>query len=99
VFAIIQDSGRQFKVKQGDVILVDRKGMEHGSGIHFDRVLFVDGKIGDPCVEGAKVIGEVMEEVAGKKVHVYKFKRRKKYRRHTGHRQRYTKVEIKSIEA
>lgn len=99
MFAIIQDSGRQFKVNQGDVILVDRKPLSDGSEIRFDRVLYVDGKIGGPYVDGAKVTGVVKGEIKGDKLHVYKFKRRKKYRRHTGHRQAYTQVEIKAIEA
>ena len=66
---------------------------------HFDRVLFVDGKAGTPYVEGAKVTGLVQGPASGEKIYVQKFKRRKNYRRRTGHRQSYTKVEIKSIDA
>lgn len=99
MYAIIKDSGRQYKVKEGDVILVDRKNLAGGSEVQFDRVLFVDGRVGTPYVDGAKVLGVTREEVLGNKVHVRKFKRRKKYRRHIGHRQRFTPVEIKTIEA
>ena len=99
MFAIIQDSGTQFKVNAGDVILVDRTGLEAGSEIEFNKVLFADGKIGTPFVDGASVKGVVKGEVKGDKVYVQKFKRRKKYRRRTGHRQHYTEVEIKAIDA
>jgi large subunit ribosomal protein L21 len=99
VFAIIKDSGRQYKVNQGDKILVDLKGLSEGSEILFDKVLMVDEKVGTPLVEGAKVLGVVKGEVKGEKIHVHKFKRRKKYRRHIGHRQAFTQVEITSIEA
>jgi large subunit ribosomal protein L21 len=98
VYAIIQESGKQYKIEQGDVILVDKKNLEQGNEINFDRVLYVDGKIGTPYVEGAKVVGVVKENVLGEKIRVQKFKRRKGYRRVIGHRQRYTKVEIKTIE-
>lgn len=98
MFAIFQDSGQQFKVKQGDVILVDLKGLDEGSEISFDKVLFVNDKVGTPYVDGAKVTGVVKEDVAGKKIRVQKFKRRKGYRRVNGHRQHYTQVEIKAIE-
>ncbi len=99
VFAIFQDSGQQFKVKEGDSVLIDWKQAAEGSEISFDRVLLVDGKIGEPFVEGAKVVGLVKGKELGKKIRVQKFKRRKKYRRLIGHRQKYTRIEIKSIEA
>ena len=99
MFAIIQDSGQQFKVQQGDTILIDHKSVSQGDEILFDRVLFVDGRIGAPYVEGAKVTGVVKGQELAKKIYVQKFKRRKKYRRRTGHRQRYIRIEIKSIDA
>lgn len=98
MYAIIKESGRQYRIQQGDVILVDRKGASEGSEIQFDRILFVDGKVGLPYVDGAKVTGVVKGEVLGKKLYIQKFKRRKKYRRRVGHRQQFTKIEIKSIE-
>lgn len=99
MFAIIQDSGQQFKVQQGDTILIDHKRFSQGDEILFERVLFVDGRIGSPYVEGAKVTGVVKCHELAKKIYVQKFKRRKKYRRRTGHRQRYLRIEIKSIDA
>ena len=99
VFAIIQDKGRQYKVKQGDIIEMDRKNLAEGSTINFDNILFVDGKIGEPYVAGAKVTGVIKGEWLGKKLYIQKFKRRKNYRRRTGHRQRYTRVEITAIES
>lgn len=98
MFAIIEDSGGQFKVASGDVILIDRQGLDKGSEIQFDRVLFVDGKTGTPYVDGAKVTAKVKGPAQGDKIYVQKFKRRKKYRRRFGHRQAYTEVEIKSID-
>ena len=98
MYAIIQHSGRQFKVKQGDVILLDRTETSPGEEIRFDKVLFLDGKVGAPFVDGAQVTGRVKGMALGRKIYVQKFKRRKKYRRRTGHRQQYTKVEITSIE-
>jgi large subunit ribosomal protein L21 len=98
VYAIIKESGKQFKIQQGDEILVDKKELEAGHEIRFDRVLYVDGKIGTPYVEGAEVVGVVKGNVLGEKIRIQKFKRRKGYRRVIGHRQRFTKVEIKAIE-
>ena len=99
MYAIIKESGRQYKIQQGDVILVDSRELPEGSEIQFDKILFVDGKVGAPYVEGAKVTGVVKGNVLGEKIYVQKFKRRKNYRRRVGHRQRFTEVEIRSIEA
>ena len=78
--------------------LMDR---EPGSKITFDEVfLTVDGdkiKTGQPTVKGAEVLGEIVQHVKGEKIYVFKFKRRKNYRRKTGHRQRYTDVKITSL--
>jgi len=97
VVAIISDSGRQFMVRKGDSILVDRKKMQDGDEIKFGDVLSVEGKVGSPFVEGASVTGVVKGEVKGPKIYVQKFKRRKDYRRRFGHRQKYTRVEITDI--
>jgi large subunit ribosomal protein L21 len=98
VYAIIEEGSGQFKVQPGDVILIDRLGLEQGSDIQFDRVLFVDGQIGTPYVDGASVKGKIKGPALGDKIYVQKFKRRKKYRRRVGHRQSYTEVEITSID-
>lgn len=97
VYAIISDRNRQFMVKEGDTILVDRMDLQPGDEIRFDNVLCVDGKTGNPFLEGASVSGVVRGGVKGAKLYVQKFKRRKKYRRRVGHRQKYTRVDITGI--
>jgi large subunit ribosomal protein L21 len=105
VYAIIEDSGQQFMVSEGDVVNVDLRELEEGAAtIEFPRVLLVaDGqnvKIGTPVLEGAKVVGKIEKPlVAGVKVHIFKYKRRKGYRLSKGHRQKYTQVRITQIVA
>jgi large subunit ribosomal protein L21 len=103
MYAIIEDSGRQYKVQQGDAIEVDLRDLEEGQQtIEFDRVLMVGGtdepKVGTPVVEGAKVVGQLAGEVKGPKLDVIKFRRRKGYRVKIGHRQRYLRVTISDIQ-
>ena len=101
MYAIIADSCRQFKVEEGQEVVVDLRDAEAGSTITFDQVLAVSGddgvKIGKPTVDGASVTAEVLGETKGKKIYVQKFRRRKNSRRRTGHRQHYTTVRIDSI--
>ena len=103
MYAVIEDSGTQFKVSEGDVIRVDLRELpEDSANIEFDRVLYVGGeeaKIGTPTLEGAKVTAEILAEVKGDKITVIKFKRRKNYRRKKGHTQRFLQVRINSIAA
>lgn len=106
MYAIIEDSGTQIKVSPGDVLEVDLRGSvdEQPKTVSFDRVLAVgDGEkaanIGTPYVDGAAVEAEVVEQFKGEKIDVVKFKRRKGYRRKTGHRQSYLKVKITNIKA
>lgn len=106
MYAIIEESGAQRKVVQGDVILVDLiEGGEAaaGKGITFDKVLVVGGdstRIGAPYVAGASVTAEIVEPVVmGEKLSIQKFRTKKNYRRRTGHRQRYTKVRVTGINA
>ena len=103
MYAIIEDHGRQFTVRQGEELDIDRKELTEKESIVFDRVLLVrddnDTKVGTPLVEGAKVVATVLREIKAPKVIVRKFKRRKNYRRKQGHRQRYTRIRIESIEA
>ena len=105
MYAIIEDSGQQFRVAEGDVLDVDlREVADDGKPIEFDRVLLIgdegDIKVGTPLVEGAKVIAEVVEELSkGPKLYIYRWRRRKASRRKTGHRQKYTKVRITKIQA
>jgi large subunit ribosomal protein L21 len=106
MYAIIEGSGGQLKVAQGDELLIDLVGEGQatpGQAVTFDKVLVVGeigggAKVGKPYVAGAKVTAEVVEPlVKGEKIHIYKFREKKGYRKKTGHRQQYTKVKITSI--
>ena len=105
MYAVIEDSGRQFRVTEGDVVDVDLRDLaEDTQQIEFDRVLFVgndgDVKIGTPVVDGAKVVAEVVDPLAkGPKVFIHKWRRRKNMRRRTGHRQKYLRVKVTQIVA
>lgn len=99
--AIIKTGGKQYRVQPGTVLRIEKLEGEVGSSITFDEVLLLGKgdqvKIGTPLVGGAKVVGELRAHGRGKKLIVYKFRRRKNYRRKAGHRQSYTEVEIKEI--
>ena len=103
MYAIVEINGQQFKVQQGAKLFVNRiKDAEAGQTVEFDKVLLVDNEgavaVGAPTVEGAKVVVEVVDAlVKGEKVIVFKKKRRKGYRVKNGHRQQYTKVEVKQV--
>ena len=104
MFAIVEAGGRQAKVEPGTVVVVDRLAAEPGAEITFDKVLLVeqgDGQIvaGTPYVAGATVTGEVLAQTKGKKIRVFKMKRRKHYRRTRGHRTLQTRVKVKTINA
>lgn len=100
--AVIQTGGKQYRVSPGDVIDVELLGeaSEAGAEVTFDQVLFVHGedgpKSGD-ALTGAKVTGVLVDEVKGPKIRVFKFKRRKGYRRTRGHRQAYHRVRIEEV--
>ena len=104
MFAVIETGGKQYRVEEGDVLDVERfeTADEKNTKVQFDRVLMVGGdkgvKIGAPLVEGAKVTGVLVDEVRGPKIVVFKMKRRKGYKRRTGHRQDLLRVQIDSIE-
>jgi large subunit ribosomal protein L21 len=101
MYAIIEDSGTQFKVTTGDTIRIDRAVNEGEKTVTFDRVLLVAGegdpRIGAPMVSGATVTADVIGPVKGAKVFSVKHRRRKGYYRKTGHRQNYTAVKITGI--
>lgn len=102
MYAIIATGGKQYKVSEGDVIRVEKLGVEAGSAYTFDQVLFVGGdeaKVGNPTVEGASVEATVVGDGKGKKVIVYKYKRKTGYHKKQGHRQAYTQVKIEKINA
>ena len=102
MYAIVEDSGTQIKLSTGDVLEVDIRDLD-GDTFMLENVLMLGGDgeptIGTPYVEGASVEVEVLEEFKDKKIDVIKFKRRKGYRRKTGHRQRLLKVRIGEITA
>ena len=101
MYAIIEDSGQQLKVEEGQVIRVDFREAAAGEKITFDRVLAYrddDGlKLGDPILESGSVVAEVLGVEKGPKLTVQKFRRRKNSRTKTGHRQTYTQVKIEKI--
>ena len=100
MYAIIETGGKQIKVEEGSEITIEKVAGEPGSTIDFDKVLFADGKIGHPFVEGAKVTGTILEQGKGKKIIIVKYKPKKSStRRKQGHRQPFTKVRIDSITA
>ncbi len=103
MYAVVATGGKQYKVQEGEVLRVEKLAGEVGSEIAFDEVLMTsDGenvKIGQPLVEGAQVKGHIVEQGKSKKIIVFKYKRRKRYRRKQGHRQPYTAIKIDSIEA
>ncbi|WP_010630327.1 50S ribosomal protein L21 [Sporolactobacillus vineae] len=102
MYAIIETGGKQLKVEEGKTIFVEKLAAEAGETVTFDKVLFVggdDAKVGTPTVDGATVTGKVVEQGRAKKIIVFKFKRRKNYRRKQGHRQPFTKVTIEKINA
>ena len=97
--AVIETGGKQYFVKEGEVIYVEKLDAEAGKEVVFENVLMVNDKIGRPYIDGAKVVATVDKHGKQKKVIVYKYKQKKKYRRKQGHRQPYTKVTIKKVEA
>ena len=101
MYAVIKTGGKQQRVSEGDVINIEKIEGVKGDTVVFDQVLMVanddDIRIGKPLVEGAKVTGEILSQTKGEKLVVFKMKRRKGYRRKTGHRQLLTSMKIKEI--
>jgi large subunit ribosomal protein L21 len=102
MFAIVEAGGRQEKVAPGALVIVDRMAAEPGAEITFDKVLLLENADGDvvtgtPYVTGATVTGVVEAQTLGKKIRVFKMKRRKHYRKMQGHRTRQTRVRVKAI--
>jgi len=101
MYAIIDSGGKQYRVTPGQTIKVDRLAVEDGSQVEFDRVLLVADQekvtIGKPLIEGASVKAEAVREEKGKKIIVFKYKPKVRYRRKKGHRQLYTRLAIKEI--
>lgn len=102
MYAIVEDGGKQYRVEEGDTLYIERRDLPEGTKtIEFDRVLMLgDGansRIGTPWVKGASVTAALAAEVKGPKIEIIKFKRRKGYHLHKGHRQKYLKVSIAEI--
>ena len=101
MYAVIKTGGKQYKVQEGDTLRVEKLEGTEGGEIEFNDVLmFSDGEnvtLGQPAIEDAIVKGHILEQGKGKKVLIFKFKRRKGYRNLRGHRQQYTAVKIDSI--
>lgn len=101
MYAVIVTGGKQYRVEKGDIIYVEKIGIEADSSYTFDTVLAVgeDGnvKFGAPTVEGAKVTGKVVKNGKGKKLHILTYRPKKGSMRKMGHRQPYTKIEITEI--
>lgn len=103
MYAIVGSGGKQYRVQEGNIFRTERIAGEIGSSVSFDKVLmFSDGenvKIGNPVLENVSVQGRIVEQHKTRKIIVFKYKRRKRYRRTQGHRQYYTAIRIDSIEA
>ena len=102
MYAIIKTGGKQYRVQQGDTLQVEKIKGEEGSEIQFNDVLmYSDGEeitLGEPVIDTAMVKAHILDQGKKKKIIVFKYKRRKGYRRTRGHRQNYTAVKIDSIE-
>jgi len=103
MYAIVETGGKQYRVEQGTKVKVESLDVEKGSDITLDRVLLVaneaDVKVGQPTVAGAKVVAQVLVHDRAKKIIVFKKRSKKTYKKTQGHRQNYTELLIKNIEA
>ena len=100
--AVIMTGGKQYTVKEGEVLYVEKLGLEEGAEVKFDVLMLADGddtRIGTPYVDGASVTAKVLGDVKGEKIVIFKYKSKKTYRKKQGHRQPYTKIEVVSINA
>lgn len=103
MYAVVKTGGKQYRVRQGDTVMIEKISGDIGSEISFDEVLMVsdgeDVRIGTPMLDGVTVSGRIVAQDRAKKIIVFKYKRRKRYRRKIGHRQSFTAVQIDTIEA
>ena len=102
MYAVIRSGGKQLRVEPGQLIRVEKLEGEAGEKVELSEVLMVagegDARIGSPTIDGAKVVGTITDQTKGPKITIFKMKRRKGYRRKTGHRQKYTEIRVDSIE-
>lgn len=102
MYAVIRTGGKQYRVSEGQTLRVEKLPGSKGDKVTFGEVLLVGGdtpKIGQPLVAGASVSAEIKAQDRGPKIVIFKFRRRKNYRRKTGHRQPYTELKITGISA
>ena len=101
MYAVVETGGKQYKVEVGQTVDVERIPAEIGDTVELGRVLAVSTdeglRLGDPVVAGAKVVGSVVLQGRGKKIIVFRYKPKTRYRRKTGHRQSFTRVAVESI--
>lgn len=101
MYAVIETGGKQYRVSEGDAISVEKLPYAVGEKVEFERVLLVSDKkgvtIGQPIVTGAKVVAKVEAEEQGRKILVWKYRPKQRYRRRQGHRQAYTRLRIEKI--
>lgn len=98
MYAIIETGGKQYRVAKDEVLYIEKLDADVDAEVVFDKVLMVNGKVGNPYVKNAKVTAKVEKHGKAKKIIVYKYKAKKNYHKKQGHRQPYTKVQIVSIE-
>jgi large subunit ribosomal protein L21 len=103
MYAVVNTGGKQYKVRKGETLRIEKIPGEVGSPVTFDRILMVaDGesiRVGQPVLENVRVQAQIVEQDKARKILVFKYKRRKRYRRKQGHRQPYTAIRIDGIEA
>jgi large subunit ribosomal protein L21 len=101
MYAVIKSGGKQHRVSKGDVLAVEKINGDKGDKVSFDEVLMVsmDGniKVGTPYLDGAQVVGEIVEQIKDRKISIFKKKRRKGFHKKTGHRQKLTRLKIREI--
>jgi len=101
VYAVVETGGKQYKVSAGEIVEVAKLSLEVGDRVELDRVLLVaDGeevRVGQPTIEGAKVLATVTDQVKGPKIIVFKYRAKERYRRKKGHRQNHTLLKIDEI--
>lgn len=102
MYAVVRTGGKQVRIQPGQVVRVEKLEGAVGESVELSEVLMVggegDARVGTPLVEGARVVTTITEQGRGKKVRLFKLKRRKGYRRKQGHRQAYTALKVESIE-
>jgi large subunit ribosomal protein L21 len=101
MYAVVRTGGKQLRVEPGDVIDVELLEGEAGARVELREVLLIGGdelRVGRPLIEGARVTATIQGDASGPKIRIFKYKRRKRYRLHKGHRQHYTRIKIDAIE-